>query len=356
MICPNCGSNNINVQAVQQTQLAVKHHGIIWWLLIGWYWIPIKWLFFTVPALIVKIFAPKKHILKQTTKSVCVCQNCGYHWEVGEETDNWEMPEETDTPQIEDTKTLYIEPAKNDKPEDGFHNFQKSADGLYAYEILMLFYLEKYTSGKTIAKFWEQKYGVDDVPALIQSLEQRGFAKNGKLTETGKSVIAKNEYVLYMHRHKYYDIPLSRMSILVNKNPDMNYRDLLWGEFNRLSVEYMQHSQFGLYRCTRFSMYLFLLEEKRYAEAFPRLAETFFYDLNGDEYPCIAPATIKEIRNIEQKIDYTDEKMKNELQKLFAGMYVPYQNYTNDEVICIIIAYCFGNDEIAEKIFQRHAR
>lgn len=80
MVCPKCGSNNVNVQAVQQTQLVDKHHGIIWWLLIGWWWVPIKWFVFTIPALIVKIFAPKNQKLKQVTQSVCICQNCGHHW------------------------------------------------------------------------------------------------------------------------------------------------------------------------------------------------------------------------------------------------------------------------------------
>ena len=60
MKCPKCGSTNISVQIISETQLKEQHHGIFWWLLIGWWWIPIKWIFFTIPALIVKIFAPKR--------------------------------------------------------------------------------------------------------------------------------------------------------------------------------------------------------------------------------------------------------------------------------------------------------
>lgn len=80
MKCPKCGSENINVQMVTDTKLVKKHHGIIWWLLVGWWWIPVKWLCFTFPALIVKIFAPKRQQLKQEHVSMCVCQNCGHHW------------------------------------------------------------------------------------------------------------------------------------------------------------------------------------------------------------------------------------------------------------------------------------
>lgn len=82
MVCPKCGSNNVNVQVVQETKLVDKHHGIIWWICIGWWWMIFKWIFLTVPALIVKIFAPKKQKLKQKTRSVCVCQNCGHRWNV----------------------------------------------------------------------------------------------------------------------------------------------------------------------------------------------------------------------------------------------------------------------------------
>lgn len=80
MVCPKCGSSNVNVQVVQETKLIDKHHGPIWWIFVGWWWLFIKWICFTIPALIVKIFAPKKQKLKQKTKSVCVCQNCGHQW------------------------------------------------------------------------------------------------------------------------------------------------------------------------------------------------------------------------------------------------------------------------------------
>ena len=80
MKCPVCGSENVNVQIVTETELKNKHHGVVWWLCIGWWWVPILWLFFTIPALIIKIFAPKKQNLKQRNETVRVCQNCGHKW------------------------------------------------------------------------------------------------------------------------------------------------------------------------------------------------------------------------------------------------------------------------------------
>ena len=79
MVCPKCGSESVSVQMVTDTQLK-SGHGIIWWLLIGWWWVPVKWICFFWIALIVKIFGGKHYRLKTTHYSQCVCQNCGYHW------------------------------------------------------------------------------------------------------------------------------------------------------------------------------------------------------------------------------------------------------------------------------------
>ena len=78
--CPKCGSNNVNIQVVTESQLVTKHHGIIWWLLVGWWWIFVKWLVFTIPALFATIFIGKRKKIKTVTKKVNVCQNCGHTW------------------------------------------------------------------------------------------------------------------------------------------------------------------------------------------------------------------------------------------------------------------------------------
>ena len=80
MTCPRCGSNNVSVQMVSDVQLKQKHHSLIWWLLIGWWYVVLKWCIFPLFALIVKIFAPKKQEIRQNNYSMCVCQNCGYNW------------------------------------------------------------------------------------------------------------------------------------------------------------------------------------------------------------------------------------------------------------------------------------
>ena len=94
MYCSKCSSNNVTIQVVNEQKLVTKHHGIIWWLCIGWWWIFVKWLcigwwwifvkwlFLTIPALIFSIFVGKRKKIKNIQKKVAVCQNCGYTWRI----------------------------------------------------------------------------------------------------------------------------------------------------------------------------------------------------------------------------------------------------------------------------------
>ena len=82
MKCPKCGSENVTVQVVTETELKEKKHGFIWWLCVGWWWLPIKWLVFTLPALIVALFKPKKYKTETHSKKMAVCNNCGKSWRV----------------------------------------------------------------------------------------------------------------------------------------------------------------------------------------------------------------------------------------------------------------------------------
>ena len=82
MICPKCQSSNVNTQIINEVTLKTAHHGVIWWLLIGWWWVPVKWIFFTVPALFFKLFGHKKQRAVNRQKTMCVCQQCGHSWRI----------------------------------------------------------------------------------------------------------------------------------------------------------------------------------------------------------------------------------------------------------------------------------
>lgn len=81
MVCPKCKSENVNTQIINEVAIKNKHHGIIWWLCIGFWWVPLKWFFFTLPALLFAIFGKKKKIVNKQ-KTMCACQNCGNTWQV----------------------------------------------------------------------------------------------------------------------------------------------------------------------------------------------------------------------------------------------------------------------------------
>lgn len=82
MQCIKCGSNNVNIQVVNESKLVTKHHGLIWWLCIGWWWIFFKWIFLTIPALIIAIFVGKRKTIKNIQRKVAVCQECGNTWDI----------------------------------------------------------------------------------------------------------------------------------------------------------------------------------------------------------------------------------------------------------------------------------
>lgn len=80
MTCPKCHSHQVLVQQQTWSQLKNAHHSIFWWIFIGWWWVPVKWIFLFVPALLAKIFVPKRQKLVQRHYTVCTCQNCGRSW------------------------------------------------------------------------------------------------------------------------------------------------------------------------------------------------------------------------------------------------------------------------------------
>lgn len=105
MICPKCGGSNVDVQLCQENQGSTsvtktkskykqKGHGCLWWLLIGWWWWMVDlilWICFFFPRLLVQIFKKKKYTGESTSatvtknkvqyKSVCLCKDCGHHWD-----------------------------------------------------------------------------------------------------------------------------------------------------------------------------------------------------------------------------------------------------------------------------------
>ena len=81
MVCPKCGSENVTVQMVTEVREKRKK-GLLYWLLVGWWWEFFAWIFLTLPKLLVAIFSKKTKTVSTTTKQA-VCQDCGHNWKVG---------------------------------------------------------------------------------------------------------------------------------------------------------------------------------------------------------------------------------------------------------------------------------
>lgn len=82
MYCPQCGNNNVTIQIVTETKLKQKRHGLLYWLLIGWWLQPLLWIFLTLPMLILTIFKPKKYKAVNHSRKIAVCQSCGNSWNI----------------------------------------------------------------------------------------------------------------------------------------------------------------------------------------------------------------------------------------------------------------------------------
>ena len=79
IICPKCGSCNVNAQAVGIT--TPKGKGCFYWIFIGWWLEPLLWFFLTVPMLLAKLFGSKGKV-KTKVKGYAICQQCGYCWQI----------------------------------------------------------------------------------------------------------------------------------------------------------------------------------------------------------------------------------------------------------------------------------
>ena len=84
MKCPKCGSENASVQLVSETKEVEKKKSFLYKITIGWIIFLVKWIFFTLPAIILKIFGigGKKTKLVNETVSYGLCQDCGNKWKV----------------------------------------------------------------------------------------------------------------------------------------------------------------------------------------------------------------------------------------------------------------------------------
>ena len=226
-------------------------------------------------------------------------------------------------------------------------------NGLKPTEILMLSYLEKYSSGKPVAKFWHYDYGVDDVLPIIKKLETMGFAENGKLTEKGKAEINDHEYVYFYHRKSYAHLAftLPEFCRAVNAQRNVPYRDLIWGKYNKLYMEAISSPK--KCRDLRYSMYEFLVDEKKFKAAFSMLLEIPFYDMNC-QYPFIAPGIMQELKKAQKKAGFTEDQIFDMAKERYSRMLVENPTVPAIDAAGIVTSYIFGKDGLAQRVLKSY--
>lgn len=211
-----------------------------------------------------------------------------------------------------------------------------SSQGLYPHELLLLAYAHHYdTDNTSFQDFWWQRYGVKNVKQHLESLLERGFLKIGELraeieklcvrklkyllnahelgtrgkkeelverildavsidalnvqfsnrtyelTESGQAALREAAYVPYIHHHKFEDLDIWSLNLLVHSQPYGPFRDKIWAYLKQKSAQYLLAEQFASYAACRYSMYQWMVEQNKYDDALYVLSEIVFYHLNG---------------------------------------------------------------------------
>lgn len=213
---------------------------------------------------------------------------------------------------------------------------------------------------------------IDEVPT--DELEKLFPDRLYMRTEKGEAELKAEEYVSYIHRHSIENLDIWSLNKLVYSSPSpLPYRDVIWGYLNQRSMEHFSANDFGLYRNCRHSMATFLGEEGKIKDELEMLAEVVFFDLTGagnnynPEYLYIiashffpyekslattAPGIIKRIFDCQEKLELTDEALRELLNNRMKKLSAPIQLFTVDECVDIIFYEHVEDKEALDKVYK----
>ena len=302
---------------------------------------------------------------------------------------------------------------------------EPQCNGLYPHEILMLSYAPKYIIGeKSFQGFWWNSYGVKNPESVLESLRSRGFLEVGTviatinnlkgtelkdllkshnlkssgakadlvnraiteiptgeleslyptryyiLTDIGQESLNKEPCVLYIHQNPVDGLDIFSLSKLVHTQPYMPYRDKIWGHLNNISMQYISHGDYGLYRNCRLRMATFLEEEGKIKDALNMMCEVLFYDANdmmngfnpqfadtyfhriAPEFTCIPPGVISSVQNYQKQLGMTDDQLLNFIKQSMSGIQNGLAPFTPDEAFEIVKAKMTGDESRLPKIYS----
>lgn len=144
---------------------------------------------------------------------------------------------------------------------------------------------------------------------------------------------------------------MSDMNAIMVDHPNLHYKDVIWGELNRISMEHMQNQNYGLYRNARFSMFRFLKEEGRLLPALSMLCEVISYDLTQDSGTLIAPGVISELRQLSKDIGMSDPAMREFLSDTLEKLTIPGKTCPNKKIVDFIVMAAYSDTPVSELFF-----
>lgn len=104
MVCPKCGGHNVETKSYQEqhgqkdtykshARLHEQKHGILWWICVSWWLLPIKfacWIVCWPFMMLFRITRKKDYRYDETSThtvtndirytTLCVCHDCGKQW------------------------------------------------------------------------------------------------------------------------------------------------------------------------------------------------------------------------------------------------------------------------------------
>ena len=311
--------------------------------------------------------------------------------------------------------------------EDRIKGTKPVCDGLYPHEVLVLSYAPNYyESNNDFPSFWWYKYGIKNVQLILNSLASKGYIKQGSiadaisleklttikaelqkynlkasgkkpdliarlvesvseeslssvfvhrpyaLTESGTQLLKKYEWIPYIHSHGSEGLNIWNLTDMVLQASNHSYRDVIWGYYNHLCMEYAKEGKFGLYRNCKFSMSEFVAEEKKYRHAFCYLCEVIAYDLSGlsngfrmdflsiyakSYFPyerstaTMAPAITERTKKYSEKLGWSYEDLYQHLLEDIARYRLPFQLFSCQECANIVMAEIKGDRETLCQIY-----
>ena len=197
-------------------------------------------------------------------------------------------------------------------------------------------------------------------------------------TDAGNEILMKEDYIPYIHSHGIEDLDIWSLSEKVKHgNPELSFRDVIWGYLNERSMLHIKNDNFGLYRNCRLSMSEFVKEEGKLDNAFALIAEVIRYDLSGlsngfsmqfmDIYAdgyfpyensivTMAPGITSRVIEYQEKKGLSDDDLKKKLYEEMSKIKLPFSVFTDDECVEIVLMEIQKDEEALKKLYCKAKR